>query len=113
MMRACACHLALLPRLLGAALGVHRVPPNSDSKAVGGSSVLLGVPVLLGDAGVCLDDGIQDERDDDADAALLERIDLPDAMELDELLDQLLRCHRGAGREWKAPRSLPTACLST
>ena len=46
-------------------------------------------------------------------ATLLERIDLPDAMELDELLDQLLRCHRGAGREWKAPRSLPTACLST
>lgn len=57
---------------------------DSDSKAVSGSSV------LLGDEGVCLDDGVQDEPDDDADAALLERIDLPDAMELDELLDQLL-----------------------
>eukprot|EP00900_Chrysochromulina_parva_P014018 jgi/Chrpa1/22617/Chrysochromulina_OHIO_Genome00026461-RA len=34
-------------------------------------------------------------------------------MELDELLDQLLWCHRGAGRERKAPHSLPTACLST
>ena len=53
---------------------------DSDSKAVSGSLV------LLGDAGVCLDDGLQDEPDDDADAALLERTDLPDAMQLDQLL---------------------------
>jgi hypothetical protein len=63
---------------------------DSDSKAVSGSSV------LLGDEGVCLDDGIQDEPDDDADAALLERTNLPDAMELDELLDQLLCGATGA-----------------
>ena len=69
---------------------------DSDSKAVSGSSVLLGVPVLLGDEGVCLDDGVQDEPDDDADAALLERTALPDAMELDELLDQLLCGATGA-----------------
>jgi hypothetical protein len=32
MMRACACHRALLPRLLGAALGVHRVPPTRTQR---------------------------------------------------------------------------------